>query len=174
MNGRDEDVPTVYLKAGEMHYSRRPSLVITVLGSCLSVTMYDRRTGAGGICHGLLPECADKKRCASECPEEFRYVDCSVRRMIRLFDKAGASRSDVEVKCFGGADMFSRKIEKPGLVSVGRQNIMTAEVILKNEGFTIAKQDVGGLRGRKLLFYTHTGDVLLKRLTNVNDADVTW
>ena len=71
------------------------------------------------------------------------------------------------MKCFGGADMFSRKIEKPGVVSVGRQNIMTAEETLKREGFTIAKQDVGGLGGRKLFFYTHTGEVLLKRLAAV-------
>lgn len=174
MNVRVENLPTVYLKAGEMHYSRQPSLVVTVLGSCLSVTMYDPKTGTGGICHGLLPECEDKNRCTPGCMQAFKYVDCSVRRMIRIFDKAGASRSEVEVKYFGGADMFARKIEKPGLVSVGRQNIVTAEAILKREGFTISRQDVGGLRGRKLLFYTHTGDVLLKRLTTVNDPDIKW
>ncbi len=164
MNAMSGELPIVYLKAGEMHFSHEPSLVITVLGSCLSVTMYSRRMGIGGICHGLLPECENKKSCSRECREGFRYVECSILQMLHLFDKAGAKRSEIEVMCFGGADMFSRKVEKPGLVSVGRQNITKAETILQREGLKIKKQDVGGLGGRKIYFYTQNGEVLLKRL----------
>jgi chemotaxis protein CheD len=152
---REEELPVIYLKAGEMHYADKPSLVITVLGSCLSVTMHDRKAGIGGICHGLLPGCG----------QGFRFVDCSIRQMLRLFEKAGSRRRDIEVKCFGGADMFTRTIEKKGIVSVGRQNIRTAEETLAREGIRIVKQDVGGLGGRKVFFYTHTGEVLLKRLS---------
>ncbi len=164
-------IPVVYLKAGEMHYADQPSLVVTVLGSCLSVTMYSARLGLGGICHGLLPACEDKGKC-STCGEGFKYIDCSLRNMIALFDKAGAKRSEIEVKSFGGADLFSRAVNSRGLVSVGRQNILMAEGILAREGFSIRKQDVGGLRGRKVYFYTHTGEVLLKRLSMMNDTDI--
>jgi chemotaxis protein CheD len=85
--------------------------------------------------------------------------------MVRLFEKTGSRKRDIEVKCFGGADLFARRIERKGFVSVGRQNIAQAEQVLTREGFTIAKRDVGGLAGRKLFFYTHTGEVLLKRLS---------
>jgi chemotaxis protein CheD len=165
VNSIREKPSVVFLRAGEMHCTDEPSLVITVLGSCLSVTMFSPRLHIGGICHGLLPECENKRLCGNGCLDAFRYVDCSIRRMIKLFDNAGAKRSELEVKCFGGADLFSRKIEKPGLVSVGRQNIMIAERLLRNEGLKITKQDVGGLRGRKIYFYTDTGEVLLKRLS---------
>jgi len=171
-DGREE-LPVVYLKAGEMRYAERPELVITVLGSCLSVTMHDPRLGIGGICHGLLPACTDKRTCAN-CSEGFKYVDCSIRNMITLFDKAGAKRSEIEVKSFGGADLFSNAVNKRGKVSVGRQNILIAEGILRREGLSIKKQDVGGLRGRKVFFYTHTGEVLLKRLGTVDDPDIRW
>lgn len=164
-----QDMRVIHLKAGEMHYSVRPSLVVTVLGSCLSVTMHAPRLGIGGICHSLLPLCEDRRRCTGGCAEGFRYVDCSIRRMIRLFDKAGAARSELEVKCFGGADLFSRPIEKPNLLSIGRQNAATAEKILKHEGLRIRKKDVGGLHGRKIYFYSHTGEVLLRRLTRTGD-----
>ncbi len=174
MSRAHESLPVVYLRAGEAHYSDVPSLVITVLGSCLSVTMHNARLGIGGICHGLLPACSGRRGCADGCSEGFKYVDCSIRRMLCMFDKAGAKRSEIEVKYFGGADMFSRKIEKPGMISVGRQNILSAEAILKRAGLTIAKQDAGGLRGRKIYFFTHTGEVLLKRLTGVNDLDIRW
>ncbi len=170
----EQHLPVLYLKAGEMHFTEQPALVITVLGSCLSVTMHDKHRGIGGICHGLLPACARKGRCLGNCLDGFRYVDCSIEHMIRLFCRAGARKSEIEVKCFGGADMFSRKIDKPGVVSVGRQNIVAAQAILKREGLKIVKQDVGGLRGRKIYFYTDTGEVLLKRLSRVDNPDIRW
>jgi chemotaxis protein CheD len=171
LNSLKRDLPVVYLKAGEMHFTKQPTLVITVLGSCLSVTMFSRRTGLGGICHGLLPRCEGRKHCDGGCLQGFKYVDCSIRKMVKLFDKHKVRRSEIEVKCFGGADMFSRKIKIPGIVSVGNQNIQTAEQILASEGLTVLKTDVGGLQGRKLLFYTDTGEVFLKRLTK-KDASV--
>jgi chemotaxis protein CheD len=157
-------LPVVFLKAGELYVSPEPSVVVTVLGSCLSVTMYHARTGLGGICHGLLPKCEGPRRCGVDCTEATRYVDCAINRMLARFDRRGIERSEIEVKCFGGADMFSRPIEKPGLASVGRQNIATAEQVLSREGLKPHVVDVGGLRGRKLFFYTHTGEVYLKRL----------
>lgn len=166
MNGFERKLPTVYLKPGEMHYAEYPTLVMTVLGSCLSVTMFNRRKGLGAICHGLLPLCDGEKECPSECNEGFKYVDCSIRRMAKVFDQHGINRREIEVKCFGGSDMFPREKQVPGLVSVGRQNIVIAEKILMTEGLSLHMMDVGGLQGRKILFYTDTGEVFLKRLTN--------
>jgi chemotaxis protein CheD len=150
---------------GEMHFSGEPAVIVTVLGSCLSITMFSRRRGLGGICHGLLPKCGrQKKDCHGECLEGFKYVDCSIRRMVKLFDRHKVRRSEIEVKCFGGADMFARIIERPGVVSIGKQNAMTAEQILTSEGLKPQVVDVGGLQGRKIFFNTNTGEVLLKRL----------
>ncbi len=166
MTRTGEDLPIVHLRAGEMHYADRPTLVVTVLGSCLSVVLYNRRLGIGGICHGMLPSCGKQRTCRGGCTEKFRYVDCAIREMVKIFGRSGVERNEIEVKCFGGADMFSRPIEKPGLLSVGRQNTETAEEVMKSEGLTLVTRDVGGLQGRKILFYTHTGEVLLKRLAN--------
>lgn len=163
-----DELPMVHLKAGEIYCTDRPTLVVTVLGSCLSVVLYHRRLGIGGICHGLLPACGNRKKCSRGCEKKFTYVDCSIRQLMKIFDRFGAARSEIEAKCFGGADMFSRPIEKPGLFSVGRQNSKIADEVMKSEGLTLISRDVGGLQGRKILFYTHTGDVLVKRLRNIN------
>ena len=165
-----ENLPVVHLKAGEMHCSDKPEIVVTVLGSCLSVVFYSPRLGLGGICHGMLPSCGKRGNCRADCPQKFTFVDCSIRHMVKFYGRRGVTRGELEVKCFGGADMFSRQIEKPGLLSVGRQNCAVAETIIRSEGLTLCKQDVGGLQGRKIYFYTHTGEVLLKRLKNTNDT----
>jgi chemotaxis protein CheD len=41
---------------------------------------------------------------------------------------------------------------------------------LKSEGLQLHVVDVGGLQGRKIFFNTHTGEVLLKRLSRLNDC----
>jgi chemotaxis protein CheD len=162
VNQPESALPVVFLRPGEIYFSGEPSVVVTVLGSCLSVTMFCRRRGLGGICHGILPQCGGHKDCPS-CHEGFKYIDCAIRKMVSLFDQQQVSRGEIEVKCFGGADMFTKTIEQAG-VSVGRQNIASAERVLASEGLRLQASDVGGILGRKIFFYTHTGDVLLKRL----------
>jgi len=164
-----EQLPVVYLKPGEMHCTEKPMVVVTVLGSCLSVTMFNRRRGLGCICHGLLPHCSRPMNREVECPDGLRYVDYSIRQMVKVFDRHDVPRSEIEVKCFGGADMFTQKNGNRGPVSIGKQNIVAAEKTLASEGLVPRVKDVGGRQGRKILFYTHTGEVLLKRLSSNPD-----
>lgn len=46
--------------------------------------------------------------------------------------------------------------------TVGTQNVIKAIDIIKKEGLIISSSEVGGIRGRKIYFYTGTGEVLLK------------
>lgn len=172
MISAQEGIKVVHLKPGEAHITDRPEIVVTVLGSCLSVTMFNRRRGVAGICHSLLPECIDRETCRSGCREGYRYVECSIRQMVTVFDGYGVLPDEIEVKCFGGADMFIRKSINSDLFTVGRQNIKMAEKIIASEGLRFRAKDVGGVQGRKLLFYTHTGEVLLKRLRGANNPEI--
>jgi chemotaxis protein CheD len=155
----------IYLKAGEIVISQDPSVVLTVLGSCLSVTMFHRRSGIGAICHSLLPQCAEAARCSRECSEPGKYVECSVRTLVKRFHQIGISSRELEVKVFGGADMFGPKSPLQGMISVGKQNVAIALQVMEKEGLSILSMDVGGIQGRKLFFHTHAGDVFLKRLS---------
>lgn len=149
-------VPTnaLYLRPGEVFLSDKPTVVTTVLGSCVSVTMFAERLRVGAICHALLPE--------GSVDEAFRYVDGSIYYMLAQLKTLGISRRELEVKMFGGADMLT--INGNASVKVGSRNIQVAKEVLKAEGLTLVKEDVGGVVGRKILFHSHTGDVWLKRL----------
>ena len=82
-----QELPTIYLKPGEVHFGGEPSRVITVLGSCVAVIMYHRHTRTGAICHAVMPTyvAAKKKRPPSE--EILQYVDSSVEWMLNRFEK---------------------------------------------------------------------------------------
>jgi len=155
----------IYLKPGNIYISETPALISTLLGSCVAVTMFSARYKAGAICHGLLPTCKGIKPCECEvfCREGIRYVDCSISRMLAWFMHRGISRGEIDVKIFGGSDMFSGG-ETMSKMTVGRQNIVKAFQVIEEEKLHINVSDVGGTKGRKILFFTHTGEVLLKRL----------
>lgn len=165
MRRRVQGLPAVYLKPGEMHLAVVPTVVSTVLGSCVSVTMFAPREKAGAICHGLLPSCLQQQGCGGGCVEGFRYVDCSIRRMLEAFRALKVRPAELQVKVFGGADLIAAtRNGSRSSPTVGRQNIDTALTGIEREGLTLITHDVGGSGGRKLFFFTHTGEVLLKRL----------
>ena len=160
---RGPDLHTFYLKPGEMHFADEPTTVTTVLGSCLSVTMFIPRIEAGAICHGLLPNCGSKNSCIGGCADRFRYVDCSIKGMLLIFEKLNIVKAEIEVKIFGGADMFDVNKMRQHL-TVGRQNINSARRLVTSNGLKVAASDIGGVNGRKIIFHTHTGEVFLKRI----------
>lgn len=172
MSGGNGKPPLFYLKPGEMRIADRPGIVTTVLGSCVSITMYNSRLKVGAICHGMLPRWVEGRHGGGKCDERFRYVDYSIRYMVEAFRSFGIAPRETEVKLFGGADMFSSDDNDKRYTSVGRQNIMTALEVTEEEGLVVRKKDIGGTRGRKLHFYLHTGAVFLKRLKPSEDSEV--
>ena len=154
------DLEKVYLKPGELYIGEKPTRVITVLGSCVSVTLFCRRLRKGAIGHAALPHCKRLKVCHELCKDAFKYVDCSLRYMIDRMRGFGAADSEIEVKLFGGADTLSSKKEN----TIGSMNVKMALEIIRNEHLRIIAADVGDSLGRKIIFLTHTGDVFLKRL----------
>lgn len=163
MNPADLDQEIIYLKAGEMVFAGEPSVVMTVLGSCLSVTLFHRRSGFAAISHALLPRCPKRGQCNGCCGEQAKYVDCMVPWMLKRFKETGAAVKEIEVKVFGGADMFTSTGNR-GIISIGKQNIDAAFDAIEQAGLRVHSRDVGGNRGRKIFFNTATGEVLLKRL----------
>jgi chemotaxis protein CheD len=155
---------SVYLRPGEAHFSAEPTLITTVLGSCISVTMFCNRLKFGGICHILLPQCNIDTGCKGRCEDMFRYLNCSVKAMIRTFEHRGIRSGDIQVKLFGGSDMFEFAHDQGRTLTVGQQNIAMAKATLHAENLKVAAKHVGGKFGRKIFFFTHTGEVLMKRL----------
>jgi chemotaxis protein CheD len=165
MNILETTLPVIHLKAGEIYIGDKPRLVATVLGSCISVTMFNIRLKIASICHGALPK-YDKNQYIStdNYTESFKYVDFSINYMVEKLTNYGIKPQEIQVKLFGGADMFSFNYEYGNKLTVGKQNIQVALNTIENNNLKILTSDIGGIRGRKIFFYTDTGEVLLKRL----------
>ena len=159
------ELPILFLKPGEMVIREEPMIVTTLLGSCVAVTMFSRRLQMGAICHAVLPTCRKDLPCSHSHTEAGKYVECAIRLMLEAFLARGVAKNDIEAKLFGGSDMFDTAARMQcQSQSVGKQNMAMALEMLQRHSVRVATQDMGGPRGRKIIFHTHTGEVFLKRL----------
>jgi chemotaxis protein CheD len=157
-------LPHLDLQPGELFLAREPAILRTILGSCVGVTFWCRRLDAGALCHGVLPRSPHNWPAGSDSTEGHRYVDFSIIYLARQFDALGASREELEVKVFGGADVLPTAGSRSNRPTVGALNCAAAEEVLATEGLTVSVSDLGGARGRRIHFHTGTGKVLLTRL----------
>jgi chemotaxis protein CheD len=158
MADTDVEMAEVYLHPGELFFAREPTVIRTILGSCVGATFWSSKLGIGALFHAQLPK-------SPTAAPGGRYVDSSIREIARQFDKNHVQRSEVEVKVFGGADVLRGITDHILRPTVGSLNCDAALEFLSKEGFIVVASSLRGTRGRKIQFHTGTGEVLVRNLT---------
>lgn len=156
-------LPDVYLQPGESHLASEPTIIRTVLGSCVGITFWAPRLGIAALCHPMLPAFPEEQMGRISLAASRRYVDFTIRDLARQFDLLGARRGEVQVKLFGGGDVLvvTNDASRP---TVGKLNCEAAIRVLREEGFQVAASSLGGTSGINIQFNTSTGEVILRRL----------
>jgi len=150
------------LKPGYVVLPAEPTRIFCTLGSGGVVTLFDKRLKIGGMTAYLEPVRHDK---AWSTP----FFACpAIVGLIRLCLNGGSRRQDLEAQVYGGSDNVQARAYKPGL---GQRNFEAALEILHKEGIEVVGQDFGGYRGRKIVFNTRSGEVLVARLNQMVPQD---
>jgi chemotaxis protein CheD len=149
-------LPSVYLHPGQLFVTTAPTTVTTILGSCVAVCIWDPALGIGGINHYLLPM-GFKTASAG-----LRYGNVAIEHLLEKLERAGTLRSNLRAKVFGGACVLDAMRGKGN--HLGGKNVEIARSALADAGIPIVATDVGGDRGRKLIFHPHDGNALIKLL----------
>ncbi|HEX2868264.1 MAG TPA: chemotaxis protein CheD [Ignavibacteriales bacterium] len=161
------NLPVIFLNAGEYHVSDKPEIVSTVLGSCISVILFSRQSPVCGITHSLLPACSYEASACKSCTEAYRYVDCSIIKLIQEMEQNKISIKDMEAKVFGGAGTINKGRKEKD--NVGGLNVEAAFSTLEREGIKVTSRDTGGTRGRKLFLFTDSKEVFIKKLSGTEN-----
>ncbi len=149
MNEKKEIVEEYFLSPGEIIVSRKPSLITTILGSCIAVCLFDSRKNIGGMNHFMLP--------AGEAHVEnaYRFGVVAIPKIINMVEKHTGSCKNMVAKVYGGSDTFNSNYQ------IGKKNIDMALALLKEKSIKIEDIDVGGPISRKIKFNTYTNEVKL-------------
>lgn len=159
------DYPQHNLQPGELWVTEEPQWVITLLGSCVAVTMFNARFHLAAICHAMLPKPHRATVTNPQSNKMFRYVSHVLPAMAERFCRLGLQPHEVEIKMFGGGNVIDLGGNPHDDRSIGEANIALARKLLHAARFQIKSENVGGDRGCKILFNTQSGQVLHKRLS---------
>lgn len=153
-------VARVHVLQGQYSVSADPELMMTtILGSCVAACIRDPEAGVGGMNHFLLPDHDGREQA-----DALRYGVNSMELLVNALLKAGARRSALQAKLFGGAQIVER------LSPVGQFNASFAEAFLQREGIAYHGGSLGGPCARKLQFWPVSGRVRQLSLTRRLDA----
>lgn len=146
--------PTFFLHPARVAVFHRPTRVMTILGSCVAVCICDPIARAGGVTHYLLPLGPERV------DSPWRFGSLAIPELVqRLLDSAGR-RERMRAKVFGGASVLFAAA-KDG-TRLGDSNVEVARDLLSSLEIPVVAEDVGGGRGRKLIFHTDNGDAWVK------------
>ncbi len=149
------DLIDIFLKPGELFVADGGWRIRTLLGSCVSITLWDPLTRTGGMSHFLLPT-----RGAAVPTAEFdgRYGDEALQLIVDEFRRCGVAQHQCQAKIFGGGNMFPGHI-RPGMVNVGQRNGEAARALLQAHGIPVVSESLFGVGHRQIIFDVSNGDV---------------
>ncbi len=144
---------------GEYFVDNQDILLLTTLGSCISVCLWDKKAKVGGMNHFMLP---------GNGAANGRYGTHAMDGLLQELYARGATRTTLEAKVFGGGAV----LQNMSASQVGELNTRFALEYLHNEHITIASKDVLDTCARRVCFMPASGRAMVKRLPGVNDEDM--
>jgi len=157
----DSPAPTNYLlEPGYIFVARKPVAISEVLGSCVSVCIYDRKRKVGGMNHFQYPYIREKDRATAI------YGNAATLMLIRMMLDDGSKIRHLEAQILGGA--YNADISPE---DIGRKNIIIARKILAKKHVSVVSEDVGGEKGRKIVFNTGTNEVAVLKVDKIRAGD---
>lgn len=166
MESRYSHLPTIHLKPGEIHFSETPERIATILGSCVTIILYNSRFHISAVCHSVLPSAKEERHIPGG-KEKYRYMDIAFNEMYRWFESKGIKNQEIIVKAFGGSNILQIDPSASKNSTIGIQNIEKVLQLVLNKKLRFSSIDLGGDSGRKLYIYTHTGEVQVRRIRKI-------
>ncbi len=148
---------------GEHAVSDDPEMTFSVvLGSCVAACLHDPFLKIGGANHILLP--GDSRQTGYG--EGKRYGAFLMESLLNDLFKMGAARERLQLKLFGGAQMFGT-VNNPG-----SKNVEFALAYAANEGLNVVSSSLNGDCGRRIEYSPASGRVRQRFLKDAIEEKV--
>jgi chemotaxis protein CheD len=85
-----------------------------------------------------------------------KFGNIAIEKLLERMIQLGAKKEHMQAKIFGGGDLISKGGSS---MLIGERNIRVARLMLEEKGIPIIASSTGGRKGRKILFFTDTGEV---------------
>ncbi len=152
------NVNEIKVGIADLNAAASPDRLITVgLGSCIGIALYDKILGIGGLAHIMLPD----STLFNTVNNPVKFADLAIPILLERMEKLGASRRNLKAKIAGGASMFNFS-DKSMIMDVGNRNGQAVKAVLEGLSIPIIGEDIGGSKGRTMIFDTSNGTVQIR------------
>jgi chemotaxis protein CheD len=138
----------IHVGPGQMAVSSGARMLRTVLGSCVSVCLWDLKLGLGGMNHFMLPESA------SPFVACLRHGDVAMAALLREMTALGSRASQLSARVYGGANVLEGFANAQHL---GVRNVQFALAWLDRERIVVDARHVLGNAARRVEFDLQSG-----------------
>jgi len=160
MNKRDLELFEFFLLPGYVFFNVEPSLLSTVLGSHVAVSLWDQKKKQGGMANFLYPTTKPSQAATSQ------YGNVAVQHLVNMFLEEGTKLKDIKAQIFGGSTR-----ESPECRQVAKENILVAKKVLIKLRIEIISEDVGGQMGRKIVYNSLKNEALVYKVSDLRNSD---
>jgi chemotaxis protein CheD len=150
-----EEIFEIYLHPGEWHFGDEDTRIKTLLGSCVSFTLWHPERKIGGMCHYMLPRRSNR---APGGELDGKYGDEAMMLLEQQIEKEGTRPREYVARVFGGGSMLDL-----GGINVSERNVETARHLIKHHGFRMEGECLGGVGHRNVVFDIWSGEVWLRK-----------
>ncbi|MBW2569810.1 MAG: chemotaxis protein CheD [Deltaproteobacteria bacterium] len=161
MKKKDIQLYEYYLKPGYIFLNTEPSMISTVIASCVAVSLWDCRKKYGGMAHYLYPFTSSEDKATS------RYGNVAVSYLINMFLEEGTDKKNIKAQIFGGASLQ----QSTECMKVAKENINIARTVLERFKISIISEDVGGNLGRKLIYNAFSNEAIVYKVKKLRGND---
>lgn len=148
-----ESTIDVFLQPGEYVVGDERHVLRTLLGSCVSITLWHPARRVGVMSHFLLPS----RGVPTPREPDGRYGDEAFQIMLRELGRLHIDPRECQAKIFGGANMFPA--QRQAGTCVGTKNGTAAREMLRAHRINVTSENLFGLGHRQVIFKVRTGDV---------------
>ena len=137
-----------------------PDTLITMgLGSCIGIALYDKEKKIAGLIHIMLPDSKQFR----EITNPYKYADLGIEKTLKDMINKGCNKSRIVAKIAGGASMFNFS-DKKIVSDIGKRNSQATIEVLKSLGIPIIAEEIGGNKGRTMMFDSEDGIVTIRSI----------
>lgn len=151
---------------GEFYASGREMVIVTTLGSCVSVCLWDAVRKVGGMNHFMLPDSGENG--SDLFGASGRYGVFAMELLINELIKMGALKSRLTAKVFGAGNVM-HSLSSSG---VGERNAEFVTHFLATERIPVIASDLLDVWPRKVYMFPTTGRVLVRKLRELHNDTI--
>jgi chemotaxis protein CheD len=155
----------IFLQPGEYYVGGAEYRIRTLLGSCVSITLWHPQARIGGMSHFLWAARGARPVLGLD----GRYGEEAMQLLLKDLARSHVCPGECQAKVVGGGDMFPRRDQDRAL-TIGKRNGEAARHLLRTLGIPIVSESLFGSGHRQVVFDVATGDVWVRQVRPIAAA----